>query len=73
MKLISYFLAGLGSLVVGAVVLGFCGILAIKFVLPPHGRSPMAYYFVTAARSPVTWGIGVALFAVGIWGEYRKR
>jgi hypothetical protein len=52
--LISYLLAGLGSLLVGAVVLGFCGILAIKFVLPPHGRSPMAYYLVTASRSPIT-------------------
>jgi hypothetical protein len=73
MKWISYLVAGLGSVIVGAVVLGFCGILAIKFVLPPHGRSSMAYYLVTAARSPVTWAIGVALFVVGIWGEYRKR
>lgn len=73
MKLISYLLAGLGSLLVGAVVLGFCAILAIKFVLPPHRRSPMAYYFVAAAQSPIAWATGAALFVLGCWGEYRKR
>lgn len=73
MKMISYLLAGLGSLLVGAVVLGFCAILAIKFVLPPHGNSSMAYYLVAASRSPITWATGAALFLVGCWGEYRKR
>ena len=72
MNLLRCAFAGLASLVVGGLLLGFGGVLAIMFLSPRHGHSSMAFYAAAIARSPIAWAVGLFLFVVGFIGEYRR-
>lgn len=64
--------AGLASLVVGGLLLGFCAVLAAMFLSPRHGHSSVAFYVAAIAKSPIAWVVGLFLFVVGFIGEYRR-
>jgi hypothetical protein len=72
MNLLRCVMAGVASLVVGAIVLGFGAVLALKYLAPQHGHAPMAYQIVAMTRSPIAWAVALVLFALGFIGEYRR-
>jgi hypothetical protein len=73
MRFLKGVLAGVISLVVGAVVISFLAILALRFIPSLKGRSHMAFDLVAMSQSHVAWFVAVALFLFGFFGELRRN
>lgn len=73
MKFLKCILTGAASLVVGAVVIAFCAIIALRFMAGAKGQVPIVSHLATLAHSPVAWIVALVLFVVGFIGEYRRN
>jgi hypothetical protein len=72
MKILKGVLAGVISLVVGAVGIAFGTIIALRF-LPAFRGHNMSAELVAAARTRLAFVVAAVLFLIGFFGEMRRN
>ena len=73
MRFLKGVLAGVISVAVGAVLVFFGSIVALRFLPGLQGRSHIAIDLVSLSKSHVAWLVAAVLFLFGLIGELRRN
>mgnify|MGYP006974896349 CR=1 FL=1 len=72
MRFLKGAMAGMISVVVGAVVIAFGTIIVLRF-LPAFRGHNMSAELVAAAKTRLAFVVAAALFLIGFFGEMRRN